>query len=779
MLLTIDNFDNAGARDYTSAIDAERLPCVIRKLNCPAEMRAWLVADTPQFMVPRDGARVMLLRGGDELFTGYVSATPGYEYLGWGERGPVYRYALVAFSDESLLDGKTLPRRATFVQRTAGSALKQLAEDLAPGAFDTSAVQDLTTLPTYSSTPQRPWSEHAAAIALRGRAVYRAHDAALVFAPVGTVVHALDERAPEFSPDALKLAPAEHLVNDVTVIGRIEPRAYVKDYFLGDGYTLHFPLSEMPFTRQNSTLLEEEYKDAALSPTRWAVSDPSGAISVSGGKLTISGGAGDGLTIVCFVEKIELGGAVILQHGDVSFSDASEGVLGGLYSGEVAIANCVAGFGITKSGAQSVIAALINGAAGATLTTVAGHRYALTTRLYSNEIYRTRQTFHSSQHPAGSGRGGESTLADVRVVLEVHDIDPANPGSLVAPSTVLYDGVIGAAPGFATYALASAVNLHCSVAFTRLLRAVDASVRSAMQSGGYRTRLVGALIEGGECRVTETELQFLAQYVPASQEQITVSYRSRGRAMARVTDPASIAGQARAGDDGRRGAVRNVASPSPRTARDCEIAALALLDDSTQPAWAGAYECWSNLLPGSASDIFPGDALAVSVPSRGAVFTAIVREVEIVVADLGGVALLPSAGPRSRYIIRFANDAAAPLAFEFGAALSGPLEEVTATTIAGATFLQEPVAAEITTVNSTQVTIDAGAEPPASGGIEVRRSDLGWGAENDRNLVGRFSTRIFTVPRLSRSQDYYLRPYDAAWHYSRYSTLLHLDWPYT
>ena len=61
----------------------------------------------------------------------------------------------------------------------------------------------------------------------------------------------------------------------------------------------------------------------------------------------------------------------------------------------------------------------------------------------------------------------------------------------------------------------------------------------------------------------------------------------------------------------------------------------------------------------------------------------------------------------------------------------------------------------------------------------MRRSDSGWNADNDRNLVGRFTARTFTVPRLSRTQDYYLRPYDSAGHYSRYSTLLHLDWPYT
>lgn len=771
MTLTIDNFDSAGACDYTAALDAEHPPRVVRKLNQPAEMRAWLLAVTSDFIVPRDAARIVLADGATRRFTGYLSAPPTYEYLGWGERGPMYRYALTATSDELLLDRKTLPRRAPFVQRTAGSALKQLAEDLAPGAFDTSAIADVVTLATYSSDPQKRWSEHAAALALLGRAAYRAHDGALVFAPVGTQTHTLAETSPDFSPDSLKLVPAERLVNDVTVVGRMEPRAYVKDYFLGDGLSLYFSLSEAPFTRSNRTVLEEEYKDATLRPARWTVGDPGGAIAVSGGKLQISGGAGDGQTTVRFVEPIELGGAVVLQHGEAAFSAASDGVLGGLYAGAVAIANCLAGFRVTPSGAQSVIAALISGVTtGPTITTVAGHRYALTTRVYSSEIYRSRQTFHSASHPAGSARGGESVPADARVVLEVHDIDPANPGSLAAPSTVLFDGVLATVPAGVTYALVNSVSLHGTLTYTRIVRAVEALVRSAIPNAAYRTRLVAPLADGGECLVG-SNLYFLPQYVPERSEKIVVSYRSSGRALARVTDPASISANARPGDDGLRGAVRNIARPSPRTSRDCEIAALALLDDSTQPAWAGEYQCWAGFLP--AADVFPGDAVAVNAPSRNVAFTAIVREVEIEWVTP------PSAGA-AHYTVRFANDAAAPLAFAFySESLRSPLEDVTATTAVGAVYLPELVAAEITVVSSTQVTIDAGAAPPAGGGIEVRRSDSGWNADNDRNLVGRFTARTFTVPRLSRTQDYYLRPYDSAGHYSRYSTLLHLDWPYT
>jgi len=77
------------------------------------------------------------------------------------------------------------------------------------------------------------------------------------------------------------------------------------------------------------------------------------------------------------------------------------------------------------------------------------------------------------------------------------------------------------------------------------------------------------------------------------------------------------------------------------------------------------------------------------------------------------------------------------------------------------------------------MSIDAGTAPPAGGGIEVRWSDSGWGPGNARNLIGRFTTQTFTVPRLSQIQDCYLQQYDASTppKYSRCTAALHVDYP--
>jgi hypothetical protein len=78
----------------------------------------------------------------------------------------------------------------------------------------------------------------------------------------------------------------------------------------------------------------------------------------------------------------------------------------------------------------------------------------------------------------------------------------------------------------------------------------------------------------------------------------------------------------------------------------------------------------------------------------------------------------------------------------------------------------------------------ASGVPPQSGPamtsvVEVRAHDYGWGQANDRNLLGRFNTQTFTLPRLARTQNYFLRMYDSSSppRYSRYAAALHVDYP--
>ncbi len=406
------------------------------------------------------------------------------------------------------------------------------------------------------------------------------------------------------------------------------------------------------------------------------------------------------------------------------------------------------------------------------LTTTPGHSYSFATQLFCNEAHRVHQTYLSSTHPAGSGRGGDAIAAAFRVVLTVHDVDPNNPATLAAAATVLYDDVVPATPGFATYALINASSLFAGVSFTRLQHIVDAEIRSMVSGGQFRTRLAGALADGGECYITTTGvLEFYPPYPPQPNEEIQVAYRSSARAMARVQDANSIAQHAHGGDNGRRSYVRKLKTPAAPTSVDCENASCALLDDAVQPAWQGEYRVMSDYLP--VEDVIPGNAVQVSAASRGAGFTATVRESLVQVVSLRD--------DRAHYAIKFANDADEALAFKFeNMTLPTPVATVyDLGTPSSSLYIDSLTGAQVTSVIATEIAVDAGVAPPVGGGIEVRRSDGGWGLSDSGNLAGRFTTQTFSLPRLSRVEGYYLRQYDGSSpaKYSRYSALLHVDYP--
>ena len=411
-------------KDYAGFVDASNPLRVVRKLNQPAELKVGLVSNVASFVVPVSGARIVLSRDdGTGLFTGYLTTAPAYQYLGWNDRGEQYRYDLCALSDVMLLDQKAPPPEPPFVARSAGDAFRQLTLDTLPAWFDLTGVEAGDTIPYFSVDPAKPWTTSATEIAVSSRCCYRDDNGKLMFSRLAEKTYALDESDPTFSPDKLRLERVNRLVNDLTIVGQLEPAAHVKDYFVGDGYTSTFYLSQIPYTRSdhislyNRTILNEEYQ--TLDPTHWVVTDPAHALSVNGGQLQVSGGDGkDGQTCLEFVERIELGGATVMEHGDVVFSAASNGVIGGLYSGAVTIADCVAGFRITPSGTNGNIQALVEGAlTGTAIATQPGHHYVFTTQLYPAETYRMQQVFHSSVHASGNERGGNAVACDVRVVL--------------------------------------------------------------------------------------------------------------------------------------------------------------------------------------------------------------------------------------------------------------------------------------------------------------------------------------------------------------------------
>jgi hypothetical protein len=766
MKLYIDNLDVAGPRDYTQFLRGGRGPVIRRRLNQPDELEATLFSEAQFMLVPIAGARVQLVRDdGTRLFTGYLAEPLQAISLGESERGPWYSYLVKATGDEAILDHRPLPARPNYVRVTAGALLEELAEELCPGVFETSGIGDGGTLVSAPCGGTRRWSDIAQDVANQTRCAYRVQDHSITLRPVGSSVHVLNENDPLLDTKSLQAAHSGTVVNKATVLGGNEPGSHVNDQFVGDGYTLLFSLSNQPYLRLPQTVLEEEFA-ASLAVYLWSVKDTAGALDVQHGEIVASGGTGNAVdSSVTLRQSIELGGAWQFQHGEVTINSGS-GWVGGLFDTAIDAAHCIAGFRITDSAGQRKIQPTINGATvGTVVTTRAGCRYALSTRIYAAEHFRLHSSFCSS---AGI-LGGLDTPTRMRVILECREIDPANPASLAQPAVALFDDVVTQTPAICQYVPLASENLHASLNYIRIRRMPEVLVRSALPGQPFRTRLVGALSEGAECGISSTgDLYFYSANPPAPNESIVVTYRTAAHAAGSASDSNSIANHVHVGDDGVRASVASLVAPAARSSEDCALAAQAWLAASKDGGWSGEYSCWRDSLP-VGTEIFAGDA--VGVIASAAKFSAIVRDVKIEVEDV--------AGEREWMQFHFADDGADAFAIQLSRQQDGhqwPRVVVDADTPAA---LDPLSSAQYTAITSTTLTIDAGLTPPAGGGIEVRRSDSGWSPDIDRNLAGRFTTRTFTLPRLARNQQYCFRQYDASNppRYSRHSTILYVDVP--
>src|ERR1700733_7604604 len=165
MKLLIDNLDGHGAVDYTDSVEMTKGPTIVRKLNSPSEFKFSLVSANSSFIVPVQAARILLVRSdGSNVFTGYLTTAPSYQYLGWGDKGLQYAYDVVALSDAMLLNQKAPPPEPPFVAQTAGGASGRLTLDAMPGWFDLTGVQTGDQIPYFSVDPSKSWTASAAEI---------------------------------------------------------------------------------------------------------------------------------------------------------------------------------------------------------------------------------------------------------------------------------------------------------------------------------------------------------------------------------------------------------------------------------------------------------------------------------------------------------------------------------------------------------------------------------------------------------------------------------------
>jgi hypothetical protein len=799
MRITIDNLDGQGARDYTASIAPEGAITLQRTLNAPTRCTSEVVVGVGALPLPSRLGRVVVT--GDDatiLFTGYLATEPVRVYAGAVSEGSVYRARLSAVSDEWLLDrmgSGALQTAADSLALDGNQLLARLTARVQAGQPDSLSVTSTAgtrVSGVFSPSASAAWSVNAGEAAGASYAGYRALNGQIILQPAASVTHNFSDADGTLSVAELQVGAVRELANDVTLSGAEEPAAYISESFAGDGTTTEFVLSEAAHRDTTRTLINDSFTAATIDSTTWQVSDPGSHISLGANGLTMNGGTGqDGQTTLSALDAIEVGGSIVVELDGVMLGAASDGMLAGLYAGPVQLATCFAGFRVRQStsgtGGVTTLVPVLNGAeVGTSFTPIAGHAYTLRLRLHCVEMQRVMQRYYCMADGVVLGFGNESGVnAPCDVVFDLVDEGESSN----TPATVLYDSVAasGSIPGSPMTCEFVAVNstqIFGSIRSVNVTRPGTVWVVSTLPSGVKQTRLIGDAGEGVDCTVsygtsagTPGKVTFLAGRVPVVGELVTVQYRNAQRAIARMADAASVAAEAQTGAAGNIGGLSRwlgkVLQPVARSSADCESAAQSLLAFATSrtAAVAGSYTAVN-----PSADIWPGDVLVVT--SAGVASSLLVRSVDV--KDGNAVPEIRS------YAIKFANDWATEWADGLGMKLSESiaadafLPSVAET--APAQVLTNLQQLSLTSVNGTELQIDAGVDPPTGGGFEVRRRDWNFGADVDTaDLVLRSPVRNFSIPRAAQVEQYYVRMYDASSPalYSRFSSAVFVNVPLT
>ena len=783
-----------GGTDYSAALDAVRPLEIVRKLNEPSSCRSWVSLPGSGALAAPQRNQSLTVTGDDGTvyFTGYLAVSPLAEFAGLGLTGPLYRWALEAVSDEILLDTQLIPPTAGTAGSNVGTILQELVTKTGSTALATAALTLATPLGRFVPEAGAKWSRLAGQAAAQGRAAYRALHGALTMTQVGTTVHALNEANGTLALANLAFTAAvdRALANDVTVCGADEPVAYVTEYFLGDGTTTLFPLSEVPFFGPAALekIIWELFQEASVDLRYWSYTGNSMYFSIAGAGLAIDGGNGiDGEAALVWNEQVEAGGTLLLEAVGVVLSPGSTGTVAAVFSGAVETSNCVAGFQVTAAMGTGVVsvAPLIHGAvAGSSYTLTAGSEYTLRIRLHCPEVERITQAYRVVGDSGLVEYGGGGIVAQALVEMEIEQFVD---GVGSAP-VVLYDGSMAYAPGTYTVAAASSINLIGTIR-SFFLKGLGTGWVVSTPPGGTgldetgRTRRIGTLADASECHMTRTGwLEFYAGSAPVLNEIVAANYRTVGRAVGRAVNAASQAALAAVGAPPTAAWIGTVHEPVGRSSVDCRNAATALVTaaSSVSAAWSGTYKTTNVALGlagttgGSGGDVWPGDALLLTSPSYPALGGGGL-DVQVFVR---AVTLAYSASDPDlvQYAIAFSNDWANDLSIKTSKAV--PADTWLPAAVSPA-YLANLTSLAVTAITPAAVSVATNVAAPSGGGFEVRRRDFAFQPGQDVDLVIRSTVENFDIPRATEADRFYIRMYDGNTppNYSEFSVGLFVNLP--
>jgi hypothetical protein len=156
-----------------------------------------------------------------------------------------------------------------------------------------------------------------------------------------------------------------------------------------------------------------------------------------------------------------------------------------------------------------------------------------------------------------------------------------------------------------------------------------------------------------------------------------------------------------------------------------------------------------------ASDVWPGDALALTAPSfllPGGGYL----DTQVVVRQVT-VAYGPSEPDSFKYTIEFSNDWANDLSVKTSRKVP---EDAFLPAAIAPTYLANLNGLMVTAITATAVSVATGMTAPAGGGFEVRRRDFAFRPGQDVDLVIRSAVGNFDIPRATEADRFYVRMFD-------------------
>lgn len=250
----------------------------------------------------------------------------------------------------------------------------------------------------------------------------------------------------------------------------------------------------------------------------------------------------------------------------------------------------------------------------------------------------------------------------------------------------------------------------------------------------------------------------LTSNLPAANQVIRVSYRSASAAVGRAISSASIITEAaKWKDNGVRNIVRNDLNPYPRNSFECELAASAIVSESSFPHYEGTYQNYSEYF--------------FQEPKGGAIlqFSNFSGLAAVTAEEINQVeTTMESSKPIERFIHKITfgkpdrvNQLLDSFDQERGSFQKAPTQydvppvDVKAVGTNYASDITKPL---VSAWDDNNVYVDLNQSLPANGlNFEYRYSDDSWGSDAGRNLLTRTTAQTLTLPRSLRGRRIYAR----------------------